>query len=417
MAGIYDVIIIGGGASGLACADVLKMNSADISVCLLEGLPRVGKKLITTGNGRCNITNKKIEASRYHGKNPLFCRWALGTFDNFTAEVFFNRLGVIFYYDEKGRAYPYSMQASSVVDALRLFAEKSGVEVFTETPVTAIECTKGGYKVYSGNNCFKAQNVVVAAGLLSGGEKLGSNGSMLKILKNMGYKTVSTTPSLVQLKTENTLTNSLRGIKVTAKATLILNKKAFCENYDEVLFCDYGLSGPAIMQISREAARATNDAEISLDLMPDYRKESVYDMIRYRAAVLKDRNLEDFFTGMLNKRVGQAVIKLCGLKLSSTADSLSTDDFKALTEIIKDMRFKVTGNTGFSNSQVTAGGLDTTLFDDETMMSDIHKGLFCIGEILDIDGDCGGFNLQWAWSSAMAAAEAICDRLDTNDKG
>lgn len=416
MGRIYDVIIIGGGAAGLACADVIKMNDKNISVCVLEQLSRVGKKLIATGNGRCNITNKKIALSRYHGENAAFCKYALKTFDNFTAEVFFNRLGVVFTYDERGRAYPYSLQASSVVDALRLFADQSGVETRTDCKVTAIEKGKSGYKVTAGDETFKAQNLVIAAGLYSGPENMGSNGSMLKILRDMGYKTVKTTPSLVQLKTENAVTKSLKGIKVTAKAALQTDGRQIAEDTDEVLFCDYGLSGPAIMQISREAEREKSETEISLDLMPDYSAESVYDMIRYRAAVLGDRSLEDFFTGMLNKRVGQAVLKLGSLTLSDKASTLTADDFKTLANIIKDMRFKVTGSTGFTNSQVTAGGLDTEAFDDETMMSNTDDGLFCIGEILDIDGDCGGFNLQWAWSSAMCAAEAICDRICENDK-
>ena len=416
MGALYNVAIIGGGAAGLACADVIKMNCADISVCILEQLPRVGKKLITTGNGRCNITNKKIELSRYHGQNPLFCKWALENYGAFTAEVFFNKLGVVFTYDREGRAYPYSLQASSVVDALRLYAMQSGVDLFTDTAVTAIEKGKSGYKIFAGDTVYKAENVVIAAGLFSGGKAAGSNGSILKILKNMGYKMVKTTPSLVQLKTENAVTRSLKGIKVTARAALYKGDKKLAENTDEVLFCEYGLSGPAVMQISREAERQPGGIFVSLDLMPEYTAESVYDMVRFRAAVLGNRKLEDFFTGMLNKRVGQAVLKLCGLKLTDTANTLTPTDFKALSALIKDMRFAVTGTTGFNNSQVTAGGLDTSQFDDETMMSERDEGLFCIGEILDIDGDCGGFNLQWAWSSAMCAAEAICDRLLKDDK-
>ena len=415
MGQMFDVAIIGGGASGLACADVIKMNDKSISVCILEQLPRVGKKLLTTGNGRCNITNKKISLSRYHGENPLFCKYALSAFSAFTAEVFFNRLGVIFYYDEKGRAYPYSLQAGAVLDALRLFADQNGVKTLTDHKVTNIEKSKSGYKITAGDEVIKATNVVIAAGLLSGGEVSGSNGSMLEILKRMGYRTVETSPSIVPLKTENTLTKSLKGIKVTANATLYSKNEKIAEDCDEVLFCDYGLSGPAVMQISRNAARKGKDCFISLDIMPDYKYESVYDMIRYRATELCDRPLEDFFTGMLNKRVGQAIIKLCNLKLTDTAATLTADDFKNLAKTIKDLRFKVLGHTGYINSQVTAGGVDTSCFDDETMMSEKDEGLYCIGEILDIDGDCGGFNLQWAWSSAMCAAESVCDRLNDDE--
>lgn len=411
MAKVYDVVIAGGGAAGLCCANVIKMQSENISVALLEQLPRVGKKLITTGNGRCNITNRKIEPSRYHGENAAFCKYVLENYGSFVSEVFFNQLGIVFTYDSEGRAYPYSLQASSVVDALRFSAEEKGVHIFTETEVTDIEKTAQGYKISAGDDVFKTENLVIATGLYSGGEKLGSTGSMLKILKKMGYKTVKPTPAIVQIKTDNKITKSLKGIKVEAKAGLIINGKPQREEKGEVLFCDYGLSGPPIMQISRAVERNEGEKEIELDLMPDYSFESVYDMVRYRASMLRTRKAEEFFTGMLNKRVGQTVIKLCGLNLSDSCDTFTENDFKNMAENIKKMRFSVTGTTGFLNSQVTAGGLDTALFDDETMMSEKDKGLYCIGEILDIDGDCGGFNLQWAWGSAMCAADSICDNL------
>lgn len=411
MAEIYDVVIIGGGASGLCCANVIKMHDRSISVCVLEQLPRVGKKLITTGNGRCNITNRKAEPSRYHGENAGFCRFVLKNYDNFVSEVFFNELGIVFTYDPEGRAYPYSLQASSVVDALRFSAEEKGVKIFTDTEVTGIKKGDGSYKITAGDNVYKTDNLVVAAGLFSGGEKLGSTGSILKILENMGYKTVKTTPAIVQVKTDNTVTRSLKGIKTEAKASLIIGNETVREEKGEVLFCDYGLSGPPVMQISREISRRDGEKRIELDLMPEYPFEKVCDMIRYRTAVLKNRSMEEFFTGLLNKRIGQTVVKLSGLKLSDTSEILTFEDIKKMALNIKKMPFSVTGTTGFVNSQVTAGGLDTSQFDDETMMSEKDKGLYCIGEILDIDGDCGGFNLQWAWGSAMCAADSICDGL------
>ncbi|MBR5473139.1 MAG: NAD(P)/FAD-dependent oxidoreductase [Clostridia bacterium] len=148
---------------------------------------------------------------------------------------------------------------------------------------------------------------------------------------------------------------------------------------------------------------------ISLVLMWVYSYANVCDMLSYRASVLRERKLEEYLTGMLNKRVGQAVLKMCGLKLSDSVASLKISDIKQIASVIKGMKFKVTGTTGFDNSQVTAGGLDTTQFNPQTMESKKERGLYCIGEILDIDGDCGGFNLQWAWSSAICAANAICE--------
>jgi predicted Rossmann fold flavoprotein len=247
--------------------------------------------------------------------------------------------------------------------------------------------------------------------MYSGGKKLGSNGSALEVLKRIGYKTVKATPAIVQVRTETDITRSLKGIKVDADATIFVNEKAVRSDFGEVLFCDYGLSGPPIMQISRVVDRTVGNKKIVLDLMPEYSFENVCDMLQFRVTALINRNLEEFFTGMLNKRVGQAIVKLSGLKLSESVSKLRNADIKKMATIIKSMCFNVTGTTGFENSQVTAGGLDTAQFDDKTMMSKKDEGLYCIGEILDIDGDCGGFNLQWAWSSAICAAESVCDYL------
>ena len=205
------------------------------------------------------------------------------------------------------------------------------------------------------------------------------------------------------------MVKSLKGMKVNADVNLSINGTAVRGDFGEVLFCDYGLSGPPIMQLSREVERQSGEKIISLDLMWEYSFAQVCDILSFRATALRARNLDEFLTGMLNKRVGQAVIKMCGLKLSDSVSSLKNADIKQIASVIKGMKFKLTGTTGFENSQVTAGGLDTTQFSPKTMESKRERGLYCIGEILDIDGDCGGFNLQWAWSSAFCASNAICE--------
>ncbi|MBR3299969.1 MAG: aminoacetone oxidase family FAD-binding enzyme, partial [Clostridia bacterium] len=248
--------------------------------------------------------------------------------------------------------------------------------------------------------------------LFSGGEKLGSNGSMWELLKKRGYRTVKTSPAIVQVKTDNTVTKSLKGIKVNAEVKLKKSHEILRSDIGEVLFCDYGLSGPPVMQISREIGREKGDYKIILDLMPEHTFQNIEDILNFRLAVLRGGKLENFFTGMLNTRLGQQIIKMSGKKLSDGVDSLNKGDVKAICRIIKGMEFKVTGTLGYEHSQVTAGGLDTREFDDKTMMSNKDKGLFCIGEILDVDGDCGGFNLQWAWSSAICAAFGVMGYLE-----
>ena len=400
-----DVIIIGGGAAGLCAAVALKQKNPALSVRLLEALPRVGKKLATTGNGRCNITNKNITKERYHGRNTDFADYALSRYSGKQTEDFFHSVGVDFVFEEE-KGYPASLQAASVVDCLRFAAEELGVILCTETRVTNIQLSGKLFKVIAGNLNFLTENIIIAAGLLSGGDKLGNDGQMFALLKKAGFNTVKTYPAIVQLKTEPEIVRQLKGIKVNANVSLKSGGKLLRREYGEVLFCDYGLSGPPILQVSGTAAK-TGSPVISLDLMPDKSPEALTEELYGRIAILGARSTDEFFTGMMNKRLGQVIIKSAGYKLNTPAYSLDNNAPKKMAALIKDFSFNVTGNTGFINSQVTSGGLNTEQFDPKTMMCRDYKGLYAIGEILDIDGDCGGFNLQWAWSSALCAADAI----------
>lgn len=408
---IYDIFIIGGGAAGLCTAVALKQMDRSLNIAIAEQLPRVGKKLITTGNGRCNITNSNIDISRFHSENPDFVQSVIDRYDNIYTETFFADLGIVITYDEQGRAYPYSLQASSVVDALRFGADDMGVEVLLETEVLNINKNKEVYEIETQKGVFCAKTVVLAAGLFSGGKKLGSSGKMFKLLQSKGYKTVKITPAIVQLKTVGDVAKSLKGMKVNAIATLMINDKKVRTDFGEVLFCDYGLSGPPIMQISREVERKDGKKTIVLDLMPEYSFSAVTELLEHRTCALRGRTLEDYLSGMLNKRVGQAILKLAGRKLGDRVDDLNSSDLKRIASLIKGMTFEICGTTGFENSQVTAGGISTDEFYSDNLMSKRDSGLFAVGEILDIDGDCGGFNLQWAWSSSFCAAEGIAKYL------
>ena len=397
---INDLIIIGGGASGLCAAVYFKQKYPNSVVRILEALPRVGKKLALTGNGRCNITNKNINLSRYHGEDTEFCRYALEKYDlNFTKE-FFEKIGVEIIFEED-KAYPSSFQASSVVDCLRFACEELGVITHTETPVTDILISNGNYKVLSNQMSFLTKNLIFATGGLAGGERLGCDGKMFKILKKADFKLVPANPTIVQIKTETDIVKQLKGIKINAVATL-----GSRSDFGEVLFCDYGLSGPAVLQISREASYLEK-TQITLDIMPNATYNELCELLINRVNSLKNRTLDEFFTGMLQKRVGQVLLKQIGCKLTEKVSSLDTKKIKALAALMKKWEFRVTGTTGFLNAQATAGGIATKEFKNNTMESKSAKNLYCIGEILDVDGDCGGFNLQWAWSSAFCAVDAI----------
>lgn len=412
---INDLIVIGGGAAGLCAAVYFKKENPKATVRILESQPRVGKKLALTGNGRCNITNNNIHISRYHGNDVEFCRSALEKYNIDFTERFFESIGVEFA-SEGDKVYPASFQASSVVDCLRFAADELGIITHLETAVTNIQTTKSGYKVICGQMSFLALNVIIATGLLSGGDRLGCDGKMLEILKKAGFKTVKLAPAIVQIKTETDVVKQLKGVKTYANATLLADGKKLRTDFGEVLFTDYGLSGPPILQISRGVSVSKSQCEVSLDIVPEIDFITLEEKLNVRLKELSHRNLDEFFTGMLQKRIGQVLLKTIGCRLSDKTETLDTQKIKKLAHLMKNWKFKVLGTTGFLNSQVTAGGLSTDEFFNTTMECKTAEGLYCIGEILDIDGDCGGFNLQWAWSSAFCAADSIKENLNDTDK-
>jgi len=394
---MLDIMIIGGGAAGLMAALSAKQYNPTLKIAIAERNDRVGKKLALTGNGRCNISNKNISTKNYHGTNKDFCKWALNDFDVKQTEEFFGQLGVVFKEGEKGKLYPYSLQASSVVDALRFGIQKQGIELITQEEISTIKAMPDGTYKVSGNKSYSAHAVIVASGGKSGGKIASDSGYSL--LTALGHTLTPISPAIVQIKTENTATRQLKGVKVDAKATVIKKGTPIISDFGEVLFCDYGLSGPPILQLSRYLEKGD---EVSLDLMPEYSNKELVEMLYNRVIVLGEITVSDYFTGLLHKRLGQVILKSLGLSLND----LVAADYKLIIRIagcIKDFRFTFLDTNGFNNAQVTHGGIKTDEFFNDTLMSKKHSGLFAAGEVLDIDGDCGGYNLQWAWSSGYTS--------------
>ena len=398
-----DIAVIGGGAAGLFFAICAKKVNPDISVVIYEARDRVGKKIAVTGNGRCNISNSNILPENYHGDRELAAK-CLEAFNFNSQAEFFEELGVPFK-SEDDKVYPRSLQASSVVDALRFKAEELGVLIRVSS---AVETVKRDGEIFICNtkeNSEKYRCVVVATGGKAGG-KLGDE-SGYNILKSLGHKIEPLFPSIVQLKTDNTLVRQLKGIKVDAVVNMSSSLGARQE-FGEVLFCDYGLSGPPILQVSRLAMG--EHPIITLDIVPDYEKEQLVDMLLKKVSLYPDRPLSELFTGLLHKRIGQVVIKSCGFSLELKFSELREADVMLIVDRLKAMRFEVLGTTGFENAQVTVGGASTAQF-FQNLMSKKAKGLFAIGEVLNVDGDCGGFNLAFAWSSGFVAANAAVSYL------
>lgn len=409
---MFDTIIIGGGAAGLSAAIMLKKLRNELNIAIFEQLERVGKKISVTGNGRCNITNKNISANNYYSNDKTKAIHILESFSPEKTKEFFNSIGVEFGFENQ-KAYPRSFQASSVVDALRFAAANSDINIFTSTKILKITNKNNCFNVITENSEFpqemlKTRTVVIATGGMAGGSKLGSNGDGYKFLKSFGHNIIPQSPVIVQVKTENSITKSLKGIKVTANVKITKNSNELASDYGEVLFCDYGLSGPPVLQLSRHC---TNGTSIVLDLFNEITLKNLIKLISNRKNIFKGFPLTEFFAGLLHKRIGQAVLKDCGISLSELCENLTDTDCVKIAKKLKSFEFKVIGNTGFVNAQATSGGADIREFDNG-LMSKKCKGLFAIGEVLDVDGDCGGYNLQWAWSSANTVSYSVATFLE-----
>ncbi len=393
-----DIAIIGGGASGLTAA--ITAARLGCSVCILERLPRVGKKILSTGNGRCNISNANIDISRYHG-DTAFAQAVLDKYSLQSVRDFFKSIGLEFCELEDGKLYPKSLQASTVLDMLRLEASRLSVEEITDFEVCNIKKEGNSFIITSkqGKKVF-AKAVIMACGGKAA-PSLGTDGSAYSLAEKFGHKTTKLLPSLVQLKCENT-PKALKGVKHICRASVIVDKKLVKSEYGEVLFTEYGLSGPPIFQLSRIASGALSEKRsvyISLNLLPEYSESELFSILSKRKADFYYMSKEDFLSGIINKKIGFEICK----KASNTKD---------LAVLLSNFEFKVSGTLSWGQAQVTAGGINCDDIYFESLMSKKLENLFFTGEILDVDGDCGGFNLHWAWCTGMLAGKVAGEVLN-----
>ena len=401
---LYDVLIVGGGASGLMAACALARKGR--RVVLLEKQNRVGRKLLSTGNGRCNLTNLNVSAGDYHGSRQA-ARAALKAWPPKRVMDFFGELGIPCRADEAGRVYPMSNQAASVLDALRLCCDERGVDTRTDFAVAALKRVGGGFEAASaeGQSVRARLSLVCTGGLAA--PKLGACGDGYRLLEGLGHAIAPRFPAIAALKTPPEAVRGLKGIRAEGGIALLADGGIVREEAGELLFSETGVSGIAAMQLARqanEALRAGKRCAVRLDFMPgiDARRE-----LMERSKALSLRRMEDFLSGIVPKRLGQTLAKAAGLDMALPAGELKPAQIDALAALLSGWTLPVTATLGFEAAQVTAGGAVLKDFDIRTMQSLRCPGLFAAGEVLDVDGDCGGFNLQWAWSSALVAAEAM----------
>lgn len=395
------VTVIGGGASGIMAA-LTAAEDKNNRVILLERQQRIGRKLLSTGNGRCNLTNVGASAADYHGEEESFVSDALSRFDSADALGFFSELGLLTVTEYGGRVYPLSNSANSVLDVLRFALDDRGVLQRCSCTVTEIVRRKGGFVVRTENDEIKSDFVIVACGGKAG-EKLGGTGLGYELLAPLGHRRTSLHPALVQLITDPTYPRALKGVRAQARLRLCVGSEVLASSCGELQFTETGLSGPAAFDISRSAAFCGKGCTVSASFLEGYTEEELVLLLRKKQRLMKGRKASEILTGTVHNRLGKMLVKYSGISGALTADELSDADLMRLADACLDMRFPLLGVGDFAAAQVTAGGIRCPEIDPATMQSKLVPGLFVCGELLDVDGNCGGYNLQWAWTSGRIA--------------
>lgn len=411
----HDLIIVGGGASGMTAAIVAKDFGLDVAI--VEGTDRIGKKILTTGNGRCNISNRCVAEPfiNYHSNCDNFFSSVLSQFGVDDTLNYFLSLGLPIVPLKGGKLYPQSLQASSVVDILKMSLEDRNIPLYTGCKIKDIHKDKI-FKLSTNNDEYKlftCENLILACGGKSA-PKTGSDGSAYNLAKNLGHSITKLLPGIVQLKLNYNHLKALSGVKFDGYAKLFVNDEEVKEDFGEILFTDYGISGPPILQISALASQATSTGkktEVVVDLMPNYTKDELIDFLECHFAILSHRPILNAFIGVINKKIIPVLLKECGITdLHMPCYELSWKEKNKLIQTLKSWKFTCTGTNDFNQAQVTIGGVTTSEINPDTLESKIVPNLHFAGEIMDVHGDCGGFNLQWAWSSGYVAAKSIANK-------
>ncbi len=408
----HSILIIGGGAAGLAAGVTAAWRGAKVRI--LERMSRVGKKLLATGNGRCNLANRDLRPEFFHGSCAGdFAAEVFRQFDLQRTLAFFRKLGVEPRVEEDGLIYPASGQASSVLEVLRYELDRLGVETVCDTNVQRIErqiARRGAEFVCStaDGGRFEAARVILAAGGKSS-PNFGSNGGGFKLAEALGHTIAEPFPALVPVTLDAPFLKHLDGVRISARVAACVDGLPHRAETGELQLTEYGASGIVVFQLSRIFADPQNrgrDLALCIDLFPDMADaEELARMLAARFAASPEKSLEFSLVGLLHKKLIPVVWREAGqpdpiIPCGQIGDAA----IKRLAALLKNWRLSATGTQSWMHSQVTAGGVIAKEVIPQTLESRLVPGLFFCGEVLDLDGDCGGYTLQWAWSSAHIAA-------------
>lgn len=398
---VIDLVIgiIGAGASGMAAA-ITAAQRESAQVLLFERQARVGRKLLATGNGRCNLSNIHASADHYHGETPDFVSAALDAFSADETLRWFENLGLYTVTEESGRVYPYSDQANSVVDVLRFALERPNITLLTGVEVVKVRKKGDVFFVETAEDSYDCDALIIACGGLAG-TKLGGSMAGYKLLRSLGHRSTRLYPALVQLKSSWNGCISLKGVRANCHAQIRENGNAIAEGTGELQFTEYGISGPLIFEISRNACRTSGNWSCVLDFLPSMSVDTLKTWLFRKKQCTQ--NCEELFTGILHNRLGRVLCATAGISSHKPIYELAEEDVNHVIAVVKSLEINLTEPLGMDAAQVTAGGVVVSEFNPNTMESLLVRSLYACGEVVDIDGDCGGYNLQWAWSSGRLA--------------
>ncbi len=397
------IAVIGGGAAGMFAAITCAKEGGEVTV--LEGGDRLGKKILSTGNGKCNLTNLEMSPQHYYSQNIAFVEQALKNFDQWDTLSAFRRMGLMLR-DKNGYIYPACEQAAVVLDILRLAVRNENCNVLTECKVHSIEPTsKGGFKITDEQKkTYYFDKVILACGGKAA-PKTGSDGSGYTISKALGHTLVPIVPALVQLHGAEDYFKTISGVRADGMVRLYIDGREAAFERGEIQFTDLGISGIPVFQISRVANYALRQKKrvtALIDLLPDMTLEELSKQFRVHCLTLNECTVEEAYLGMLNKKLMLAFLKESGLKPNESLQNAEQEKLEKVLSFCKNLPVTVTGSHSFDQAQVCAGGVSLEEIKD-TMESKVISGLYFAGELLDVDGKCGGYNLQWAWTSGYLA--------------